>query len=340
MISYVLVMIVSLATGEPTHASLEGPMSKSWCEQLITQHAYSGTDATSRRMPACLSEPDAYHILQDNFCTRSPGPSQRWPRIEFDCAAPAAAPAAMSPTAALRSSPAAQPPTSEAASGTNGTPGEAGTASVRTLPLPDDRAVAVQPGSSATSGARELLSGPAAPASASDDSQRAGAATEPVGAGSPTDAGAGSAQALPITPGSPAGPAEPPVPGLSEAEPEPLPATSERHFRLGTAARALVARAHAQAGGGHYTLAAATIERALRIEPENPLLWIELGEARMREGHPGQADGLYRKALELAAGDSEAQATAWLLLAESLRRRGRNLEAADAERRAASAVPR
>jgi hypothetical protein len=32
MISYVLVMIASLATGQRTHASLEGPMSQTWCE--------------------------------------------------------------------------------------------------------------------------------------------------------------------------------------------------------------------------------------------------------------------------------------------------------------------
>jgi Tfp pilus assembly protein PilF len=112
-----------------------------------------------------------------------------------------------------------------------------------------------------------------------------------------------------------------------------------KQFHLGAAASALVTHAHAQSRLGHHDLAASTIERALRIEPENPLLWIELGHVRMDEGHAAQADGLYRKALSLAAGDSQIQASAWLLIAETLRARGRNLEAADAERRAASAAP-
>jgi tetratricopeptide (TPR) repeat protein len=113
-----------------------------------------------------------------------------------------------------------------------------------------------------------------------------------------------------------------------------------KQFRLGTAAAALVTQAHAQSKLGRHELAAATIERALRIEPENPLLWIELGQVRMDQGQAAQADGLYRKALALAAGDSQVEASAWILIAESLRARGRNLEAADAERRAASSAPR
>jgi hypothetical protein len=93
MISYVLVMIVSLATGQPTHAALEGPMSTSWCEQLIKRDVYSGEDATTRKSPSCLSWPDAQRVLAQNSCKQTPGPSPRWPSIQFDCATPAPAPA-------------------------------------------------------------------------------------------------------------------------------------------------------------------------------------------------------------------------------------------------------
>jgi hypothetical protein len=89
MISYVLVMIVSLATGQPTHASLEGPMSTSWCEQLIKRDGYSGEDATTRKSPSCVSWPDAQRVLAQNSCKQTPGPSPRWPSTQFDCAAPA-----------------------------------------------------------------------------------------------------------------------------------------------------------------------------------------------------------------------------------------------------------
>jgi uncharacterized protein HemY len=109
---------------------------------------------------------------------------------------------------------------------------------------------------------------------------------------------------------------------------------AQRQFHLGPAATALVTQARAQAGGGHYDLSAATLERALRIEPENPLVWIELGELRMREGDAAQANGIERKALVLATGDSQVQAAAWRLIAESLRAQGRNQEAAEAHRTA------
>jgi Tfp pilus assembly protein PilF len=112
-----------------------------------------------------------------------------------------------------------------------------------------------------------------------------------------------------------------------QAPPESPSRPPQKRFRLGPASTALVAQAHAQANGGNYELAAATIERALRIEPDNPLLWIELGQVRMSEGNAAQADGMGYKALALATGDPQAQASARRLLAESLRFRGRNQEA-------------
>lgn len=85
--------------------------------------------------------------------------------------------------------------------------------------------------------------------------------------------------------------------------------------------------------------AGATLERALRIEPGNPLLWIELGRVQMEEGNAAQADGMGRKALVLASGDPAAQAAAWHLIADSLRARGRNAEALEADQRAGSPAP-
>jgi tetratricopeptide (TPR) repeat protein len=129
--------------------------------------------------------------------------------------------------------------------------------------------------------------------------------------------------------------------GGSQAAPGERPsAPSGRPYRLGAAASALVAQAHAQASGGAFDAAGATLERALRIEPDNPLLWVELGRLQLQEGNAGQADGMGRKALALASGDPEAQASAWRLLADSLRARGRNPEAADADQRANSLAPR
>jgi tetratricopeptide (TPR) repeat protein len=112
-----------------------------------------------------------------------------------------------------------------------------------------------------------------------------------------------------------------------------------RPFHFGAATAALVGQARTQASGGGYEQAAATLERALRIEPDNPLVWIELGRVRLGENNPAQADAMGRKALALATGDPAAQAAAWHLIAESLRARGRNGEAAEADQRAATQTP-
>ena len=144
-------------------------------------------------------------------------------------------------------------------------------------------------------------------------------------------------------PGSPAAgaPEQPAAPGTATPEaPQPPPGRPPRQFTLGPATSALVAQAHKQSGGGDYGQAAATVERALRIEPDNPLLWIELGRVRLGENNAAQADAMGRKALALGTGDPQAQSSAWHLIADSLRARGRNPEAVDAERSALGLAPR
>ena len=129
---------------------------------------------------------------------------------------------------------------------------------------------------------------------------------------------------------------EEPSPGI----PPPPPTAPPKQFRLGAASSALVAQARKLADQGEYGSAIATLERAQRIEPENPLLWIELGRVHQEEGNAAQADSMGRKALALATGDPNAQSSAWRLIAESLRSRGRNQEAGEALRRAEAVVPR
>jgi cytochrome c-type biogenesis protein CcmH/NrfG len=78
---------------------------------------------------------------------------------------------------------------------------------------------------------------------------------------------------------------------------------------------------------GDFDGASSTLDRALRIEPNNPLLWIELGRVRLAESDPRQAEGCARKALALASGDHGAQQQAGRLLADALRGQQRNQEA-------------
>jgi Flp pilus assembly protein TadD len=140
----------------------------------------------------------------------------------------------------------------------------------------------------------------------------------------------------PINPGASAPNSSSEAPGTAAP---PAPPAATRHYQLGGAASALVAQAHSRAAAGDYIAATATLERALRIEPDNPLVWIELARVQLSAGNPAQADSMGRKALALADGDPSAQAAAWHLIAESLRARNRNPEAAAAEARADALAP-
>lgn len=127
-------------------------------------------------------------------------------------------------------------------------------------------------------------------------------------------------------------PGEPPSTG---EEPEAPPqAPIAREPVLGVASRALVGQAQRQIATGNYVVAAATVERALRIEPDNPLLWIELGKVRLAEGNYVQAENMGRKAVSMSVNAPRAQSTAWQLIADSYRARGRNIEAQQAQTRA------
>jgi tetratricopeptide (TPR) repeat protein len=119
-------------------------------------------------------------------------------------------------------------------------------------------------------------------------------------------------------------------------EPQPLPAPVMREPTLGAASRALVSQAQTQLATKNYAVAASSLERALRIEPDNPLLWIELGKVRLAEGNYVQAENMARKAVSMAVNAPRAQSSAWRLIAESYRARGKNIEAQEAQARADS----
>jgi tetratricopeptide (TPR) repeat protein len=123
-----------------------------------------------------------------------------------------------------------------------------------------------------------------------------------------------------------ASPTGPTGPGEQHAPP--------RQYHLSAATTALVTQSRQQASGGNYVAAFQILERAQRIEPENPLVWVEMGQVRLQEGNAPQAHSLGRKALQLASGDPAAQSQAWHLIADSLKAQGKDPEAAEAQRHA------
>jgi uncharacterized protein HemY len=122
--------------------------------------------------------------------------------------------------------------------------------------------------------------------------------------------------------GSP--PAIPGAPAPGAPAPRPAP-TRENH--LSAATQSLVTQSRNLIAHGDLDGASSTLDRALRIDPNNPLLWIERGRLRLTENDAHQAEGCGRKALALASGDHSAQRQAGRLLADALRAQNRNQEA-------------
>ncbi len=89
---------------------------------------------------------------------------------------------------------------------------------------------------------------------------------------------------------------------------------------ISAASQALLSQSRSHQAAGNYDLAAASIERAVRIDPREPLLWLELGSIRLKEGDFAQAEAVGRKALSLSAGDAALTARAEDLIATAKRR--------------------
>jgi len=161
------------------------------------------------------------------------------------------------------------------------------------------------------------------------------------GAGATTAGGAGPVLTVPTeeTP-------QPPPEAVIEAPPsattpiprEPRPRTAPP-AELNPASRSLVQQAQAQRKKGDLAGANVSLDRALRIEPSNPLLWIEMGRLRMDQRNYPQAENMGRKALSMSVGDNRTQVAAWQLIGDSFRARGKNPQAQAAYDKAAELSP-
>jgi Flp pilus assembly protein TadD len=81
------------------------------------------------------------------------------------------------------------------------------------------------------------------------------------------------------------------------------------------ATRTLLEQSQAELEAGDLGGAAATVERALTIAPDEALLWIALAEIRLAQGDGVLAQEMARKALTLTTPDSEIAARARRLIA-------------------------
>jgi hypothetical protein len=100
-------------------------------------------------------------------------------------------------------------------------------------------------------------------------------------------------------------PASPPTAAPAPVEQAPAPYLGPRE---NTAVAGLMESARADAAAGRLPSAAASLERALRIEPRNPRLWNRLARVRLQQGDPAQAEGLAARSNSLAGGDAALRA--------------------------------
>lgn len=105
----------------------------------------------------------------------------------------------------------------------------------------------------------------------------------------------------------PAGGAPAPAPPRDVPAPRPQSDAS-------SASLTLLEQSRAQRAAGSLPAARASLERALRIDPNNAVLWLELGELELQTGNPAQAATMARKAMTLAGRDARLTARAERLL--------------------------
>jgi tetratricopeptide (TPR) repeat protein len=109
--------------------------------------------------------------------------------------------------------------------------------------------------------------------------------------------------------------APPPSPAPVPTDPRSGDAPAPRsRSDTSAASQSLLAQSRAERAAGNYPQASASLERALRIDPNNPVLWLELGELHLQAGNSAQAEMMARKALSLAASDRSLEARADRLL--------------------------
>jgi tetratricopeptide (TPR) repeat protein len=95
--------------------------------------------------------------------------------------------------------------------------------------------------------------------------------------------------------------------------PRDVPAARPQSDASG-ASGALVEQSRAQRAAGSLPAARASLERALRLDPNNAVVWLELGELELQIGNTEQAATLARKAMTLAGRDARLSARAERLL--------------------------
>lgn len=181
------------------------------------------------------------------------------------------------------------------------------------------------------------------------------AAAAPTSESAPSPAAAAPAKPTPPAPAGqePAPPAKPPKPVAPQQPPSPEPAPAPAPAAppapevamapppsglapsgMPPAVDTLAGRAEQQRQTGDYGGAAATLERALRIQPQEAYLWNRLARVRLEQGLGSQAGNLAARSNALAGDQAKLKQNNWDVIATVRRQSGDVQGALEAERMA------
>ena len=138
-------------------------------------------------------------------------------------------------------------------------------------------------------------------------------------------------------PWTPPAPSPRPAP-LPSQEPEFLPPSAPPAVLAPSENNAVVAllqKSQSQSSAGQLDAASASLERALRIEPRNPVLWQKLARVRLEQKDYQQAENLAAKSNALAGKDRRLRSENWRIIGEARSKRGDRAGAKAAFERAA-----
>jgi len=165
---------------------------------------------------------------------------------------------------------------------------------------------------------------PAAPQTAQPESAAQPSAPSQAQAPAPPPAQASSPAAQEPSPPAP------PAPEVATASPSGMAPTN-----LPPAVDSLARRAEQQRQAADYTGAAATLERALRIQPQEAFLWNRLARVRLEQGQSASAGSLAARSNALSGDRPQLKQNNWEIIATVRRQSGDMAGALEAERKAA-----
>lgn len=108
----------------------------------------------------------------------------------------------------------------------------------------------------------------------------------------------------------------------------------EKEYKEGSAIASLLKEADIKVKEGRLNLASSLLERALRIEPKNALVWHKLAGVRFKQKHWKLAESLAQKSYLYSSDDMSLQIYNWHLIASARNKQGNIQGARQARERA------